>query len=118
VHPSKLHQMLSLGDSRKAINLSCDGWKEKHAVLGCGYLSTYCIAIILVQVDRLEDSKRWYVSLVKSIFWKEEAECITSIPHSKYSQQDFRIWRGTSSGDFFGSHGLLYGERHAEESAG
>jgi hypothetical protein len=46
------------------------------------------------------NSKWWNVPLINSIIWKEEAECITTIPLSKYGQQDLRTWRGTSSGDF------------------
>jgi hypothetical protein len=31
------------------------------------------------------------VPLIHSIFWKEEADCITAIPISKYGLQDLRI---------------------------
>jgi hypothetical protein len=46
------------------------------------------------------DSKWWNVPLIFAIFSKEEAEVITSLPLSKYDQNDLMIWRGSSTGDF------------------
>jgi len=46
------------------------------------------------------DTKWWNGPLIHTIFCKEEAEVISSIPLSKYGQKDLMIWRGFRTSEF------------------
>lgn len=45
-------------------------------------------------------TKEWKVTIVKEIFWEEEAQSILKIPLSPLRSRDRRIWRGTKNGEY------------------
>jgi hypothetical protein len=55
-------------------------------------------AVVRTLID--DESRGWKKALVNSVFSKEEADIIFSIPLSKYGNPDMLIWRGSSNGEF------------------
>lgn len=48
-----------------------------------------------------EDLKWWNVPFLETIFTKEEAQLIQTIPLSCTNQEDILIWKGTANGVFY-----------------
>ena len=46
------------------------------------------------------DTKTWKCSMIKEVFWEEEAQVILNIPLSLLNAKDRRIWRGTKNGEY------------------
>jgi hypothetical protein len=46
------------------------------------------------------DTKTWKTTLIKEVFWEEEAQNILQIPLSPLNAKDRRIWRGTKNGEY------------------
>jgi hypothetical protein len=55
-------------------------------------------AVVSTLIDG--ETRGWNKALVNSVFAKEEADIIFSIPLSKYGHPDMLTWRGSSIGEF------------------